>query len=62
MWEAFEQDPDFRESSLANIACVLMDAQAAYGAKLDLSDYQVRMAVAQRIFEHMYTEKENNDG
>lgn len=54
MCAAFEQDPGFKECYLANIACVLMDAQAEYGMNLDLNDYQVRMAVARRIFEHMY--------
>ena len=56
MWAAFEQDPGVQEVYIANIACVLMDAQEGYGMKLDLSDYQVRMAVARRVFEHMYKE------
>ena len=56
MWAAFEQDLGLREVYIANIACMLMDAQEEYEMKLDLGDYQVRMAVARRVFEHMYKE------
>ena len=58
MWATFARDPGFQEVYIANIACILMDAQEEYGMKLDLSDYRVRMAVARRVFEHMYKESD----
>ena len=57
IWDRMKSDPDFRESYLANIACMLMDAQAAYGTKIDMMDYRSRMAVADRILNHMYREE-----
>ena len=57
LWRALQTDEGFHECYIANIACVMMDAQSEYGIKLDMSDYSVRTAVATRILDHIFREE-----
>ena len=56
MWEAFISDTGIRDVYLATIACLLTDAQASAGEKLDFNDYATRMVVAEKILNCIYGE------
>ncbi len=60
--QAFVDDPDFRETYQANIACCLMDEQASQGTYTQFDDYDTRMAYAERIMQQLFNPRELIDG
>jgi hypothetical protein len=50
MWREFKNDPDFKQTYIDNMACLLMDT-------LGIMDYKQRNDAARRIIEHMYKEE-----
>jgi hypothetical protein len=58
--QALRDSPDYRETWIANIACMLMDEQQD-GAPLDMKRPEVRNAAARRVMDHCFPLKDYDD-
>jgi hypothetical protein len=50
IWEAFKSDPDFKQTYVDNVACLLIDT-------LGITDYKTRNEAAKTIVDYMYKEE-----